>query len=128
METIKKKKTTEKLNKLDLTEVIINLIDDKKGENIVCMDLRKIPEAITDYFIICDCESTTQTRAITDYVEYEMAKKYGIKAFHVEGRSFGEWCLIDFGDVVVHIFQKERRAFYRLEELWHDAVIKEYKI
>ncbi|HMU97900.1 MAG TPA: ribosome silencing factor [Chitinophagales bacterium] len=128
METIKKKKTTEKLNKLDLTEVIINLIDDKKGGNIVCMDLRKIPEAITDYFIICDCESTTQTRAITDYVEYEMAKKYGIKAFHVEGRSFGEWCLIDFGDVVVHIFQKERRAFYRLEELWHDAVIKEYKI
>ena len=128
METIKKKKTTEKLNKLDLTEVIINLIDDKKGGNIVCMDLRKIPEAITDYFIICDCESTTQTRAITDYVEYEMAKKYGIKAFHVEGRSFGEWCLIDFGDVVVHIFQNERRAFYRLEELWHDAVIKEYKI
>jgi len=128
LETIKKKKTTEKLNKLDLTEVIINLIDDKKGGNIVCMDLRKIPEAITDYFIICDCESTTQTRAITDYVEYEMAKKYGIKAFHVEGRSFGEWCLIDFGDVVVHIFQKERRAFYRLEELWHDAVIKEYKI
>ena len=128
METIKKKKTTEKLNKLDLTEVIINLIDDKKGGNIVCMDLRKIPEAITDYFIICDCESTTQTRAITDYVEYEMAKKYDIKAFHVEGRSFGEWCLIDFGDVVVHIFQKERRAFYRLEELWHDAVIKEYKI
>ncbi|MCB0513419.1 MAG: ribosome silencing factor [Bacteroidetes bacterium] len=125
---MKKKKTTEKLNKLDLTEVIINLIDDKKGGNIVCMDLRKIPEAITDYFIICDCESTTQTRAITDYVEYEMAKKYGIKAFHVEGRSFGEWCLIDFGDVVVHIFQKERRAFYRLEELWHDAVIKEYKI
>ncbi|MCB0511414.1 MAG: ribosome silencing factor [Bacteroidetes bacterium] len=125
---MKKKKTTEKLNKLDLTEVIINLIDDKKGRNIVCMDLRKIPEAITDYFIICDCESTTQTRAITDYVEYEMAKKYGIKAFHVEGRSFGEWCLIDFGDVVVHIFQKERRAFYRLEELWHDAVIKEYKI
>ena len=128
METIKKKKTTEKLNKLDLTQVIINLIDDKKGGNIVCMDLRKIPEAITDYFIICDCESTTQTRAITDYVEYEMAKKYGIKAFHEEGRSFGEWCLIDFGDVVVHIFQKERRAFYRLEELWHDAVIKEYKI
>ncbi len=128
METIKKKKTTEKLNKLDLTQVIINLIDDKKGGNIVCMDLRKIPEAITDYFIICDCESTTQTRAITDYVEYEMAKTYGVKAFHVEGRSFGEWCLIDFGDVVVHIFQKERRAFYRLEELWHDAVIKEYKI
>jgi len=111
---------------MSFPEVIINLIQDKKGNNIVCLDLRNIQEAITDYFIICDCESTTQTRAITDYVEIEMAKKYGIKVLHIEGRSFGDWCLIDFGEVVVHVFQRERREFYRLEELWHDAIISKY--
>lgn len=119
----KKVVATENLN---LPDIVVDLIQDKKGNDIVCLDLRNITDAITDYFIICHCESTTQTRAITDYLEEEMAKRYGIKAFHVEGRSLGEWCLLDFGDIVVHIFQKERREFYHLEDLWHDAVIKEY--
>jgi ribosome-associated protein len=126
LKAIKSIKNKEILNKIDLPQVIIDLIRDKKGNDIVCLDLRKITEAITDYFIICHCESTTQTRTITDYLEIEMSKKYGIKALHTEGRSNGEWCLIDFGDAVVHIFLKEKRAFYRLEELWHDAAIKEY--
>lgn len=119
----KKVVATENLN---LPDIVVDLIQDKKGNDIVCLDLRNITDAITDYFIICHCESTTQTRAITDYLEEEMAKRYGIRAFHVEGRSLGEWCLLDFGDIVVHIFQKERREFYHLEDLWHDAVIKEY--
>jgi ribosome-associated protein len=109
-----------------LPDVAVELIQDKKGNDIVCLDLTKIPEAVTDYFIICDCPSTTQTRAIVDHLEHEIRKRLHIKALRVEGRSTGEWCLIDFGELVVHVFVKEKREFYQLEDLWHDAKIKRY--
>lgn len=126
METKKRTKKTEKLINQSLVDVVVDLIEDRKGNDIVSLDLRNIPEAITDFFVICHCESTTQTRAVTDHLEEEMKKRHGIKALHIEGRSLGEWCLVDFGDIVVHIFQRERREFYQLEELWQDATTKKY--
>lgn len=127
MEKSKVKKRTKNASEVNLNELIISLIQDKKGKDIVSLDLRKIPEAIADYFVICHGESTTQTRAITDHLEEEVRKQANIKPFHIEGRSNGEWCLLDFGDVVVHIFQREKREFYQLEDLWSDAVIKHYE-
>jgi ribosome-associated protein len=111
---------------IELAEMVVELIQDKKGNDIVCLDLTSIPEAVTDYFIICHCESTTQTRAIVDHLEHEIQKRLHIKALHMEGRSTGEWCLADFGEVVVHVFIREKREFYQLEDLWHDAKIKRY--
>jgi ribosome-associated protein len=119
----KKSKTT---SATDLKALIIALREDKKGNDIVSLDLREIPEAITDYFIICHAESTTQTRAIIDHLEAEVRNQAAIKPLHIEGRSNGEWCLIDFGDVVVHVFQREKREFYQLEDLWSDAVVEHY--
>ncbi|QQR98719.1 MAG: ribosome silencing factor [Sphingobacteriales bacterium] len=127
MKTTIKAKKQQKATEQDLVELVVDLIQDRKGNDIVSLDLRNITDAITDFFIICHCESTTQTRAVTDHVEEEMKKRYGVKALHVEGRSLGEWCLLDFGEIVVHVFQRERREFYQLEELWHDATIKKYK-
>jgi len=126
LEKSKVKKRTKNASEVNLNELIVSLIQDKKGKDIVSLDLRKIPEAIADYFVICHGESTTQTRAITDHLEEEVRKQANIKPFHIEGRSNGEWCLLDFGDVVVHIFQREKREFYQLEDLWSDAVIEHY--
>ena len=90
-------------------------------------DLRKITEAMADYFIICHGDSTVQTRAITDYLEEEVRKQTNEKPYHLEGRNNGEWCLIDFGSVIVHVFEKEKREFYQLEDLWSDGILKRYE-
>ncbi|MFN8283024.1 MAG: ribosome silencing factor [Chitinophagales bacterium] len=126
LEKLKVRKTVKKEQTPNLTDLVVSLIQDKKGNGIVSLDLREIPEAITDYFVICHAESNTQVRAITDYVEEEVRKQTSLKAFHVEGRANAEWCLIDFGDVIVHIFQTEKREFYQLEELWNDAKFQHY--
>lgn len=126
MEKTKIKRTKKKLTTDDLHFLIIDLIQDRKGKEIVSLDLTQIPEAITDYFVICHGESTVQTRAIIDHIEEELLKEHKLKPLHIEGRSFGEWCLIDYGDIVVHVFQKEKREFYQLEDLWSDAVRKDY--
>jgi ribosome-associated protein len=111
---------------ISLADVVVELIQDKKGKDIVCMDLTGIPEAVTDYFIICHGDSSTQTRAIADHLDEEVKNRLKRRALHVEGRATGDWCLVDFGEVVVHIFTREKREFYQLEELWHDAKIKRY--
>jgi ribosome-associated protein len=126
LEKIKAKKKTNITSADTLCDLVVSLIQDKKGNNIVSLDLRKIPEAITDYFIICDGSSTVQVRAILDHLEEEVKKQTSLKPYHVEGRSNGEWCLIDFGDVIVHVFQTEKREFYQLEDLWSDAVVEHY--
>lgn len=126
MEKLKVKKKTKTTSAEDLNELVVSLIQDKKGNAIVSLDLRQIPEAITDYFVICHAESTVQVRAILDHLEEEVRKQTLMKPYHLEGRSNGEWCLIDFGDVIVHVFQREKREFYQLEDLWSDAVVKHY--
>lgn len=128
MEKIKIKKTTKKTTSAEsLNDLIISLIQDKKGKNLISLDLRKIPEAMSDYFIICHGDSTTQVRAITDYLEEEVRKQTGAKPYHLEGRNNAEWCLIDFGNVIVHVFEKEKRDFYQLEDLWSDGILQRFE-
>jgi ribosome-associated protein len=126
LEKVKVKKKVKTTSAESLNELVVSLIQDKKGNDIVSLDLRNIPEAITDYFVICHAESTVQVRAILDHLEEEVKKQTMMKPFHLEGRSNGEWCLIDFGDVIVHVFPREKREFYQLEDLWSDAVVKHY--
>ena len=109
-----------------LLEVIIESIKEKKGRNIVSIDLRKIENSIFDFFIICHGTSTTHVSAIADNIEIKPKELLGLKPAHVEGVRNSQWVLIDFLGVVVHVFQEEYRAFYRLEDLWADGKTKIY--
>ena len=101
--------------------MIISAIQDKKGENICSIDLRKINDAVCNFFIICDAESTTQVRAIAGNVEEQMLKKQTEKPWHIEGMENQEWVLLDYVDVVIHIFQDELRRYYDMESMWYEA-------
>ncbi|MSP07200.1 MAG: ribosome silencing factor [Chitinophagaceae bacterium] len=105
-------------------KTIIKAIEDKKGENIISMDLRKIHEATTDFFIICEANNTTQLKAIADNVEYEVKTNCSEWAYKSEGKTAAQWLLIDYINIVVHIMHPESRNFYRLEEMWSDADTK----
>ena len=118
----RKKNTLTRLTRNSkIFKTIIHAIQEKKGENIVSLDLRKIPEAVADFFIICEASNNTQLKAIADFVEEEVKKKCGELAYKHEGRQALQWILIDFVNVVVHIMLPEPRKFYRLEEMWSDA-------
>lgn len=105
-------------------KTIIKAIQDKKGENIISMDLRKIHESTTDFFIICEANNTTQLKAIADNVEYEVKTNCSEWAYKSEGKTAAQWLLIDYINIVVHIMHPESRNFYRLEEMWSDADTK----
>ena len=109
-----------------LFKSIINAIQEKKGENIISLDLRKIPEAVADFFIICEAGSTTQVKAIADFVEYHTKESLQEVPYRSEGQHSGQWVLIDYVNVVVHVMQPETRKFYRLEEMWSDAEGEEH--
>ncbi|MCW3088572.1 MAG: rsfS [Sediminibacterium sp.] len=102
-------------------KTIIKGILDKKGENIVSLDLRKIPEASADFFIVCEASSTTQVRAICDSIEDHVRKECGEPPYKHEGRQSLQWVLIDYVNVVVHVMHPDARKFYKLEEMWSDA-------
>lgn len=124
--TITTKKVKVKKIKDDSTttaEAIIYGIQEKKGEGITSLDLRKIKSAVTDYFIVCHANSRTHVEAIARSVEDEVYKKLKISPWHKEGFENAEWILLDYITVVVHIFQKEKRLFYGIEKLWADAKI-----
>ena len=123
-ETTKKKLV--RLNRNSkLIKVIIQAIHDKKGEHIVSLDLRKIPEAVSDFFIVCEASSTIQVRAIADWIEMMVKKECGEYPFKREGAGLMQWVLVDYVNVVVHVFLAETRKFYRLEEMWSDALAQE---
>ncbi len=109
-----------------LVATVVEAIQDKKGKNIVSLDMTGFDGAICSHFVICNADSTTQVEAISNGVEEMMEEKLGEKLYRVEGRQVGVWVAMDYVDVVVHIFQTELRDFYRLEELWSDAVRSEY--
>lgn len=109
-----------------LFKTIIHAIQEKKGEKIVSLDLKKIPEAVTDFFIICEASNPIQLKAIADFVEEEVKKKCGETPYKHEGRQGEQWILIDYVNVVVHIMLPDPRKFYRLEEMWSDAAIVEH--
>lgn len=106
-----------------LADVIVHGIQEKKGEDIVTLNLKNLPNAVTDYFIICSGTSNTQVDAITDSIEKEVKDALGEKPISVEGKQNSEWILMDYVNVVVHVFQKDIRQFYNLEALWADAEI-----
>lgn len=109
-----------------LIETIVKAIDEKKGKNIVALDLSKFDGAICDTFVICNADSTVQVQAIAAGIEEKVEKELGEKVWRVEGINTGVWVVMDYVDVMVHIFQTELRDFYQLEELWSDAPATHY--
>ena len=123
----RKKSTITRLTKNSkIFKTIINAIQEKKGESIVSLDLRKIPEAVADFFIICEASNTTQLKAIADFIEVDVKEKCGEPPYKHEGKQAQQWILIDYVNVVVHIMLPEPRKFYRLEEMWSDASVTEH--
>lgn len=104
-----------------LIETIVSAIQDKKGKDIVSLDLSGFDGAICSNFVVCNADSTTQVAAIADGIEETVLETLGENPWRVEGKQSGLWVAIDYIDVVVHIFQTELRGYYKLEELWADA-------
>ncbi len=102
-------------------KTIIHAIEEKKGENIVSLDLRKITEAVADFFVICQANNPNQLRAIADSVEELVKNNCQEAPYKHEGRQAQQWILIDYVNIVVHIMLPEPRKFYQLEEMWSDA-------
>jgi ribosome-associated protein len=125
--TRRKRKSVARLTKnARIIKSIIHAIQEKKGENIISLDLRKIPEAVADFFIVCEASSTTQVKAIADFVEDHIRKTVKETPFHHEGHQSAHWIVIDYVNVVVHVMQTETRKFYKLEEMWSDGTSEEY--
>ena len=107
----------------DLIAVIIKSVDDAKAENIEILDLRGIENTVCDYFIVCTGGSNTHVNAISGLIQKQVGKIVQEKAWHVEGEGPAEWILLDYVNVVVHVFQKHIREYYDIESLWGDAKI-----
>lgn len=106
-----------------LADVVVRGMQEKKAADIVVLNLKELKNAVADYFIICSASSDTQIEAIARSVEEEVEKLTGQNPWQTEGRMNREWVLLDYVDVVVHVFLRDRRQFYALEELWGDAEI-----
>ena len=120
----RKKSPTQLTRSSKIFKTIIAAIQDKKGENIISLDLKKIHEAASDFFIICEANNTTQLKAIADNIEYEVKHQCGEYPYKSEGTTAAQWLLIDYINVVVHVMHPESRKFYQLEEMWSDADTK----
>jgi ribosome-associated protein len=110
-----------------ISEIAVYGIQEKKGNDIIRLDLRNIHSSVTDYFVICHADSATQVRAIANSVEDEIYKTLKVDPIRKEGLQNGEWILLDYFDVVIHIFRTDKREYYGVEDLWGDAEIKFYK-
>ena len=122
-----RKKGIARLNRNSkIFKTIIRAIQEKKGDDIISLDLRKIPEAVADFFIICSAGNQPQIRAIADSVEEHVIKYCGENPYHFECKQNLHWVLIDYVNVVVHIMMPEQRKFYKLEEMWSDAPLEEH--
>ncbi len=108
----------------DIAELIIQALMEKKGEDITIINLKKINHVYFDKFIICSGTSRTHVETLSDYVQEVTKREANIRPAFLEGMMNGEWVLLDYFDIIVHIFQPEARNFYRLESLWNDAEIK----
>ncbi len=109
-----------------IIKTIIAAIQEKKGSTIISLDLRKINEAVADFFIVCEASNSTQIRAIADNVEYCVKESCSENPYHHEGFQQLQWVLIDYVNVVVHVMLPETRKFYNLEEMWSDAASVEH--
>lgn len=111
------------INADDSITAILKAIDDVKGEDVQILDLREIENTVCDYFIICSGTSNTHVNAISGIVQKQVSKATKDKPWHVEGEGNAEWILLDYVNIVVHIFQKHIRDYYDIESLWGDAKI-----
>ena len=109
----------------DLITLIIAGIEDIKGQNISILDLRSIENSVCDYFVICDGNSNTQVNAIVNCIQKKVSKSAHEKPYQIEGEDNAEWVLMDYINIVVHVFQKHKREYYAIENLWGDAKITE---
>ena len=124
----RKKSTATKLTKSSkLFKTIIKAIQEKKGENVISLDLRKIHEADADFFIICEASNPQQIRSIGDFVQEEVKQNCDETAYKHEGYQALQWVLIDYVNIVVHVMLRDTRKFYQLEEMWSDAVRDEHE-
>ncbi|MCB7139178.1 ribosome silencing factor [Lactiplantibacillus plantarum] len=105
----------------ELLQLTVEAADDKRADDIVALDVAEV-SLMADYFVILSADSKRQVQAIADNI-VDFVRKAGSDVKSVEGRTAGEWVLIDAGDVIVHVFQKDARAHYNLEKLWSDALI-----
>ena len=119
-------KTVPKDDTLQIVAQIVAGMQDKKAKQIVSLDLSEIPNAVTRFFVICHAPSKTQVDAIYDNIIEFVRKQCGVKPFNREGYENSEWILIDYVDVVVHVFLEDIRSFYHLEDLWADAKLEKY--
>ena len=106
----------------ELARLIVDIIEDVKGENILLLDLREVT-IITDFFVICTSDNERQAKAIVDRIDTTIKKEHRIRPWRVEGKSSGGWLLMDYSDVVVHVFSEEMREYYDLEELWSNGKV-----
>jgi len=124
----RKRKSAARLTKSSkIIKTIIAAIQDKKGENIISLDLRKINEAVADFFIICEAGNPPQIKAIAENVERKVKERCEEYPWHHEGYKTLQWVLLDYVNVVVHVMLPETRRFYKLEEMWSDAVAQEFE-
>ena len=114
-------KTKRELSSEELSQLVVKGMQEKKANNIVIMDLRKVKNAFTDFFVVCSGNSDTQVDAIAESVDKEVWEETRNNPRSMEGKANHEWILVDYYDVIVHVFKKDRREFYKLEELWGDA-------
>jgi ribosome-associated protein len=125
--TNRKKKSAVRLTRNSkIIKTIIAAIQEKKGENIISLDLRKINEAVSDFFIVCHAGNQPQVRAIAEHIEESVQDACGEKPYHHEGYQNLHWVLIDYVNVVVHVMLEEDRKFYKLEEMWSDAAAQDH--
>jgi ribosome-associated protein len=122
----RKKAPTRLTRNSKIFKSVIRALQDKKAENIVSLDLRRIHEAVADFFIICEAGSQPQVRALADSVEENVKQTAGELPYHSEGKENLQWVLIDYVNIVVHIMMPENRKFYKLEEMWSDASLEEH--
>lgn len=119
------------VKKIDATNIllenIIDAIQDVKGKEVISLNFRKVESAISKYFVICTGTSSTHVNAIEGSIKKSISKNIGDKPFHIEGTNVGEWILMDYSDIIVHIFQEKTRAFYNIEDFWGDAEFITYK-
>lgn len=110
-----------------MIDSIIKGILEKKGHEVVCIDLSQVSNAVCDRFVICHGDSTTQVNAIAESIEKETTEQLSVRPYSVEGTGNAEWVLLDYGDTIVHVFQKPFRARYQLEELWGDGKVTRFE-
>ncbi|WP_158796362.1 ribosome silencing factor [Pedobacter sp. L105] len=110
-----------------LSEIAVHGMQEKKGHDIVRLDLRNLNSSVSDYFIVCNADSSTQVKAIADSVEDEIYKSTQASPWRKEGLENAEWIILDYFDVVIHIFKTEKRDFYGIEDLWGDAQTTSYQ-